>query len=881
MKTNVRTKGKTAESKVRKIKTKLKARKAREKKMRAACKNTFASKDTAVNLVDDDTCANDVQNIPLPGEPACSFRERPAKQASFKRKKEHSDNKKTVDETSDIQYFTNDSIESNDLEQQANGEIDDNWKLDNSEDEAQGDTDDDCTQIASKEKRILGSPLVIDMLSDSVTSINLPQIFEQEQRTRLGETICNEAFELNALFNKDARMTVADPINSKYDTHMRIKHLKQASSVPSSTAKNDGSKEASDNRLEDTNVNNNISSPMRRELVKDGSSTSDRSSDIEARGSPNYKVNSRRRRGNRKAPKVYCIRNIVIVIMESGNRLCFTGKLLVKVLYGAVKIYGSILNSSTGPTEVYSPRGYSNIAIETSEEFPEGSVDEVWTTLAAEGITRDLESELQVNVDNVRPGMAVLVLQNFENNLTLFLKTHFPYFRLFPNVKNPHYFSWTDPKRAEIILQSNLRLEQNDDFNYRRLITDPCITTDVAEKMLSRWRANEWSCTLIAGGKNVGKSTSVRCLINSLLRTSEKVVLVDVDPGQAECTPSGCISYSLIEEPLMGPNFTHLKAPVYQLFIDDISVSRCVTRYLEGIKMLIERLKESPVLSRLPIVVNTMGFTQSLGWDIAIFTIKLIRPSIILQIMSSKKKNNYNDVLSAEVVNKQECTWTFCDERFINWNRPCEHDLCIIYSQAETVAARTNEWNMQPYQQRELVMMSYLSGIVRDENDSLQYNTGPSLSINEAVPYTAPFSSLRIIPQRLFGVPASRALSVINGNIVALCGIDLTEESAQESEGISSLRVLTQRSPLCTCYGFGIIRGVDMERQEVFINTPLPLSMMQHVNCLAGCIPVPPALLQLHQGAPYVGGNAALPTSREPRRGYFRMRYQNKPSKSQ
>jgi len=171
--------------------------------------------------------------------------------------------------------------------------------------------------------------------------------------------------------------------------------------------------------------------------------------------------------------------------------------------------------------------------------------------------------------------------------------------------------------------------------------------------MLNLWRANKWSCTLIAGGKNVGKSTSVRCLINSLLRTSEKVVLVDVDPGQAECTPPGCISYSLIEEPLMGPNFTHLRTPVYQLFIDEVNVSRCVTRYLEGIKMLIEKLKECPILSCLPIVVNTMGFTQNLGWNIAIFTIKLIRPSIILQIMSSKKKNNFDDVLSAVVVNKQ------------------------------------------------------------------------------------------------------------------------------------------------------------------------------------------------------------------------------------
>lgn len=348
--------------------------------------------------------------------------------------------------------------------------------------------------------------------------------------------------------------------------------------------------------------------------------------------------------------------------MESGSKLCFTGKLLVKVLYGAVKIYGSILNKSADAIEVYSPRGYSNIAIETSEDFSENSIDDVWMALNAKGIVPGSGNIMQVDINNVRPGMAILMLQNLKNNLTLFLKTYFPYFRLFPNVKNRNYFPWTDPRRAEVILQANLRLEQYDDFNYKQLITDPCITTDIAERMLYRWCANEWSCTLIAGGKNVGKSTSVRCLINSLLHTSEKVVLVDVDPGQAECTPPGCISYSLIEEPLMGPNFTHLKAPVYQLFIDDINVSRCVTRYLEGVKMLIERLKECPVLSRLPIVVNTMGFTQSLGWDIAVFIIKLIRPSIILQI-TSKKKNNYNDVFSVEVVNKQ--VMHFFDNEYI------------------------------------------------------------------------------------------------------------------------------------------------------------------------------------------------------------------------
>ncbi|XP_012525433.1 polynucleotide 5'-hydroxyl-kinase NOL9 isoform X2 [Monomorium pharaonis] len=825
------------------------------------CKNPH--RDTTTNLVDD---ASGRQNIPSAGRSSRPLGDRRGK-IKFKR-------------------FVNNPLKLCDFEQQANEKINQsNWQL--SKFKEKMDTNDVSAQISPRKERNLGSPLVIDMLSDGVTSINLPPIFQQAQKTGLNKgTSYSDVFNVNEFLREGTSMTVADSINSQCSADMQIRHPEQAAPVPSNANHNDEIEDVSDNRLRDIkadNISSPVRSPMCKEFVKNRSPRlMDLDSSTKICGNPRHKnrVNLLQQpSSNQKSPKVYSIRNIVIVKMESRSRFCFTGKLLIRVLYGAVKIYGSILNKSSGTTEVYSPRGYSNVAIETSEEFPEDSIDDVWTALASEGITRDSESELQIDIDNVCPGTAVLVLQNFENTLTLFLKTFFPYFQLFPNVKNSHYISWTDPKRAQILLQAHLLLGQYDDFNYRRMIIDPCITKDITEEMLNRWRANEWSCTLIAGGQNVGKSTSVRCLINSLLRESEKVVLVDVDPGQTECTPPGCISYSLIEEPLMGPNFTHLKTPVYQLFIDEINVSQCITRYLEGIKMLIERLKKCPVLSRFPIVVNTMGFTKNLGWNIMILTIKLIRPSIILQIMSSKKKNNYDDFLSAKVVNKQECSFTFCDERFIDWNRSCEHDLRIIHSQAETV---TNKWNMEPYQQRELMMISYFSGLVCDKNDSFHFqnNARSSLNINKAVPYTAPFSSLCIIPQRLFGVPASHALSVINGNIVALCGIDLTEESSQESDNISSLRVLTQRSPLCTCYGFGIIRGVDMERQEVYINTPLSISIMQHVNCLAGCMPVPPPLLQLNQGAPYVGGDAALPTSREPRRGYFRMRYQNKSNKS-
>lgn len=538
-----------------------------------------------------------------------------------------------------------DTIKWNSSEEEIDKKIENDWKLDNTEEETEEDID-DWTQIAPKEKRNIESPFVIEMRSDDVVSLNLPEIFKQEQKTN-DKKIYNDIFEMDTPSN-EASIVVAKSISLKHNNHVQM----QTSSVPPKTSEN---KDKSKNKLENTTMNN-VTSPKRnstcKKLIKNRKSVNCDTEKLQKNPRKNHIHKPTR---NKKAPEFYCIRNIVIVIMKSESRLCFIGKLLVKVLYGAVQIYGYILNKSTNTTEVYSPRGYSNIALETSKlqvHSEDNNIDDIWTALAAEGITRDSESKLQTDIDNVRPGDAVLVLQNFENNLTVFLKTYFPYFRLFPDVNNSCYYPWTDPKRAEIILQANLHFEQYNDSNCKRLITDPCIT-DIAQKMLSRWRANEWSCTLIAGGKNVGKSTSVRYLINNLLHACERVILVDVDPGQAECTPPGCISYSLIEEPLMGPNFTHLKTPVYQLFIDDVNVSHCVTRYLEGVKMLIERLKEHPELSRLPVVINTMGFTQNLGWDIAIFTIKLIRPSIIMQIMSSKKKNNYANLLSAEVVNKQ------------------------------------------------------------------------------------------------------------------------------------------------------------------------------------------------------------------------------------
>ncbi|KAK2588191.1 hypothetical protein KPH14_004230 [Odynerus spinipes] len=724
----------------------------------------------------------------------------------------------------------------------------------------------------SEARRSLGSPVIIE-------SVSIPNISDslQEGNEESNNGISNDLDILQndgCIDDKKACIVVAESINPSETSTFQHGQKKNQRIRSTAYSERSRSKYISPKERIATTRTDGVQKDV-EDATTCNTEEQFNDSTIEKEKFTTRNANASKNSSLQRKSRLYCLHNKVLIIMQEKSSFCFTGKLAINVLYGAIEVYGSHITTSNPPIEVYSPRGYSLVAIGTSNKFSQCNVEDIWTSLSEEGINPDIENALQYDINECKPGTAVITLWNLENNLTAFVNTYYP-IKLFPRIRNVRHYFWTDTRRAEVILQSNLYF---DNQNYKQLIVDPTVTGVLAEKILNRWHCRDWSCTLVAGGKGVGKSTTTRYLINTLLPTSRMVVLVDVDPGQSECTPPGCISYSLIEEPLTGPNFTHLKTPVYQLYIGDVNVSRCITRYIESVKLLANKLLNCPTMSRLPIVVNTMGFTQGIGWDLVVFTIKLFRPSFVLQITSERARNNYGNLLSSDVIDQQTFAGFSWSKNIVDWNKPCCHELHVIRSHAEKRHESMNEsWNLEPYQQRELAMISYLSGIV-NSNGSPTFHARPeSLNVNEVVPYVTPFASLTIaLPREC--VPPSHALTVINGNMVALCGIDLTDDLLQEA-GQCKPRILT-RAPLCTCYGFGIIRGIDTDKEEVYINTPLPLSLMQHVNCLVGCIPVPINLLQLNQrNVPYAGGNDTLPTSRDPRRGYFRMRYKNRQTTS-
>lgn len=345
----------------------------------------------------------------------------------------------------------------------------------------------------------------------------------------------------------------------------------------------------------------------------------------------------------------FSLENKVILVLCPEAQFSFLGKLKICVLYGAVELYGCLYNSQNTqkPVEVYSPRGYSSISISASSSDGIHNKEALWDCLTAEGVDRSLKTKLHDIIQKCTDGWVVLLLECFENTLTNFLNSYSS-FKLFPKIDNMRY-SWCDPKRAECILQAYFQF--NSSAAAGEISICPQWNENVTKQLLEQWQLTKSMITMIIGGKGVGKSTTARYLINNLLRHSEKVVLLDFDIGQAEMTPPGSVSLNIIDSPLLGPNFTHLKMPHYQLYLEDVNVTNCMTRYIECAKKLIECLKGNKNLSQYPVVVNTMGFCKGIGLDICIFLIKLIQPNNIVQIMSKRPKNNFEFALLKQTIN--------------------------------------------------------------------------------------------------------------------------------------------------------------------------------------------------------------------------------------
>ncbi|KAJ9560196.1 hypothetical protein OSB04_005356 [Centaurea solstitialis] len=329
----------------------------------------------------------------------------------------------------------------------------------------------------------------------------------------------------------------------------------------------------------------------------------------------------------------------------------------------------------------------------------------------------------------------------------------------------------------------------------------------------------------ICGPKNSGKSTFSRHLLHLLLRRYERVAFLDTDVGQPEFTPPGCLSLTILDRETV--DLTPL--PERCFFFGDISSKRDPEIYLTYISALYDHYHKqhhklsssaSPGESRVPLIVNTPGWVKGIGYDVLVDMLKHISPSHVVNIcISAKSKNLPSGAF---------------------WSQDGDAGPVTLI---EINSARQDSLNRSVLVQkdsrhlRDLSIVTYFRQCFpSDMNISTIKEVARALAAHP--PFEVPVSAVDIKHLHC-EVPKGEIFYSLNATIVGLAVS--SEDSGQ----------------LPRCVGLGIVRGVDVLRQVLYIITPVPQNVVEDVDILLqGFIQIPTCLLQV-QGcvSPYMASN--------------------------
>ena len=523
--------------------------------------------------------------------------------------------------------------------------------------------------------------------------------------------------------------------------------------------------------------------------------------------------------------------NEALVFIPFQTCFYFKGRLNLTVFSGIAEMHGYTMDQDLNKSHhVFSPRGCSLQCIRavgrSRLSWPKHS-SLVQTVSKAVELTEDvLKSKSSDNV--------LLIIRALNCNMVDYIS------RLFPiNILNredcvPN--NWDNRSRSKLnhlCQQLDTSIILRGSVFSARFYLEPDVWTEYSQHLSAKAGNGEPIRLMVLGGKGVGKSTFLRFLVNQLLRQSPSVLVVDFDPGQPEFVPAGCVSASVTSQPLLGPNYAHLQQPLYSYFVGDADIVGCPERYVQSCRQLLNDCRMNLSLAKIPMIINTMGFTNGIGLDVNLDLIRFSQPLQLLQISSRSPRRNFPALLDWDFVTQNQRGWLSngeeCSEKLP------EYELQVIYSSAELSEKSLEEWGFRPAQLRQLGLMSYFS----------QLSTGPKWTLMDSTPHVISFNQLAICICHE-SVPPGHTLAALNASLVALCQLD-SETAASVSyyeTTTGQYPKILREMPLMPCVGYGFVRAIDTSRGYIYLVTPEPAERLVHVNCLVmGGIRMPENLL--------------------------------------
>lgn len=304
---------------------------------------------------------------------------------------------------------------------------------------------------------------------------------------------------------------------------------------------------------------------------------------------------------------------------------------------------------------------------------------------------------------------------------------------------------------------------------------------------------------LVCGGRNTGKSTLVRYVVNSALENWDKVYLLDVDVGQHELGPPGFLSLHAVGEPLLGPAHTHALSafdPVAAVYFGDVNPASDPQAFLGALRALADHA----VGRSAPVIVNTCGWVRGLGLELLVEIIRAVKPDQIVNLQSTNLRQNVDLGSRTEVI----------------VSLPGLEARCPGVLAPTTTEART--WQL----------FTYFAGVItpgfRCDPDYWRHHQAQSRlasALRAQPPLVISHMRVAILEP---AVAASETLWALNAAIVGLV-------AGVEPRGAH-------------CLGLGIVRSIDPQRGLLFVLTPVDAGRLKRVTTLVrGNIHVPTTML--------------------------------------
>ncbi|XP_061868982.1 polynucleotide 5'-hydroxyl-kinase NOL9 isoform X2 [Colius striatus] len=526
-----------------------------------------------------------------------------------------------------------------------------------------------------------------------------------------------------------------------------------------------------------------------------------------------------------------------VLLLAPGQALTFTGKCRLRCLYGAVRLLGFAVASHQPALPVFSPATHCALTLEALPAAPPPAAElrqlraAVRAAMRAHRVRRHARARAMARF---LPDGAVVLLRHLDAPVTRFLLSHPPLSRLFePQKKEESSFTPEDAVLASVGIvkcspDHGLLVSESMSVALEELI-QACCAEDEGVPVV-----------LVCGPKNTGKSTFNRYLINLLLNRLPAVEYMECDIGQTEFTPPGCVSLSNITEPILGPPFTHQQTPRKMVYYGQTSCEQDTERYLDVVKYVFSSYKKE-----VPLVINTMGWVKGEGLLLLIDIIRLLSPSHIVQMdvydwkaMAPLTPEHVRLTPGLYTKGKQQAKckqlggsgaegWR-CPDGEGDASAP-EYKLLYVHPEFPRAGA-AGEARVHSGILRDMSILGYLGQLQSPD-------MGTVLPLHSLVPYQVPFSAvaLRVIHT---DVAPTNIMYAVNAGWVGLCRIP--DQVRAQGDG----PVLLTQTPLCDCLGFGIVRGVDMEKKLYHVLTPVPPESLRLVNCLLlGNIAIPNCVL--------------------------------------